>query len=192
MRQLDGERGASMVETSVVLLFLAILVLGIIEYGNAFRQATVVEKTVQQSGRVVASVADQALADYEALQTFRSLLDSSDNVTLDYLVIYRSTSADGKVPANCLAASQHDSCNRYVAADLLRPASDFGSCVLGDPDRYWCPTDRERDREPWPDYVGLHARLRYTGITGSLPAPIVIDRSTVYAVEPCAHGLPGC
>lgn len=176
----------------MAVTLLGALVIGAIEYGYAWRQTTVVEKTVQRAGRVAATMADQPLADYETLQTFRSVLDDSDDVTLEYLVIYRSTTPDGSPPAACLSGSVANTCNRYVEADLARPASQFGSCAGTSRDRFWCPTTRERDRKPRPDYIGLHARLRYAGITNAVPGGITIDRRTVYAVEPCAFGLPGC
>lgn len=188
----DRDRGATLVEAVVVMAVVVTLALGTIEFGNAWRQATVVDKTMQQSARVVASVADQPLADYEALQTFRSLIDSSRNMELDYLVIYRSSSADGVVPAQCQTQSVLGLCNRYLASDLVRPSADFGSCSSPSPDRYWCPATRTRDREPLPDYVGVYARLQYTGITNMLPGGLTLTRHTVYAVEPCAFGLPGC
>ena len=193
MRRRRGDHGATLVEGSVVLAFVAALAIGTVEYGNAWRQTTVVEKTRQQTARTIASVADQPLADYEGLQTFRSLLDSSRNMSLEYLIIYRSTSADGGLPdPTCHTQSVTSKCNRYVAADLERPSSDFGSCSYPSPDRYWCPASRNRDREPWPDYVGVYAKLEYEGVTGSLPNGIALDRQAVYAVEPCAFGLPGC
>lgn len=191
-RRRIGSRGAAVVESALALSVLAVLVVGTIEYGYAWRQATVTEKTLQQAGRAVASMADQPLADYEALQTFRSVLDSSENVSLEYLVIYKSSTPDGQVPPGCVTASIANSCNRYVETDLALLESDFGSCSWPSPDRFWCPSTRDRDREPRPDYVGLHARLRYDGITSAIPGGLTIDQKTVYAVEPCAYGLPGC
>lgn len=185
------DTGAVLVETAVALIFLGVLLVGITEYGFAWRQTTVVEKTVQQSARVAGNLANESLADYEALQAFRSLLGSSKNLTVDYIVIYKSTTADGSLPdPACTTASQPGECNRYVAADLLRPAGDFG-CGGTKPDSSWCPTGRVRDRTPSPDYVGVQARLSYDGLTGSV-GTITIVRRGVYAIEPCAFGLPGC
>ncbi len=187
-----SSRGASLIEAAITVGVLAILALGTIEFGYAWRQSTVVEKTVQQSGRVVASVADQPMADYEALQTFRSFLGSSKNMSLDLLVVYRSTTADGAVPDQCLTTSVPGLCNRYEAADLNLPTSSFGSCTGTSRDRYWCPAGRERGRSPRPDYVGIYAQLQYSGITRSIPGGLTLERTAVYAIEPCASGLPGC
>lgn len=189
-----GDRGVVLVETAMAMLALGVLLIGITEYGFAWRQATVVEKTVQQSGRTAGNLANESLADYETLQAFRSLIGSSKNITIDYIVVYKSTTADGVMPtasgSDCRAASVNNVCNRYVAADLLRPPTDFG-CGGTKPDRYWCPTTRVRDRKPLPDYVGVQAQLEYTGMTGSV-STITITRRAVYAIEPCAFGLPGC
>lgn len=186
-----ADAGVVLVETAVALIFLGVLLIGITEYGFAWRQTTVVEKTVQQSARVAGNLANESLADYEALQAFRSLLGSSKNLTVDYVIVYKSTTADGALPdPDCTTASQTGVCNRYVAADLVRPAGDFG-CGGSKPDSAWCPTTRVRDRTPTPDYVGVQARLTYQGITGSVGS-ITIVRRGVYAIEPCAFGLPGC
>jgi hypothetical protein len=186
-----ADAGVVLVETAVALIFLGVLLIGITEYGFAWRQTTVVEKTVQQSARVAGNLANESLADYEALQAFRSLLGSSKHLTVDYVIVYKSTTADGALPdPDCTTASQPGVCNRYVAADLLRPAGDFG-CGGAKPDSAWCPTGRVRDRSPSPDYVGVQARLTYEGLTGSVGS-ITIVRRGVYAIEPCAFGLPGC
>ncbi len=185
------DRGAVIVEAAIALTVLGILFVGITEYGFAWRQTTVVEKTVQQASRVAGNLADQPEADYEALQAFRSLIGSSKNITVDYIVVYKSSTADGLMPPDCLTASVSGLCNRYVASDLTRPASQFG-CGGSEPDRFWCPTGRERDRAPSPDYVGIQAQLRYDGMTGMVPGTIAITRRAVFSVEPCAFGLPGC
>lgn len=191
IRSLQRDRGAVIVEAAIALTALSILFIGITEYGFAWRQTTVVEKTVQQASRVAGNLADQPEADYEALQAFRSLLGSTKNITVDYIVIYRSTTADGAMPAACLTGSVSGVCNRYGAGDLTRPASEFG-CGGSEPDRFWCPTGRERGRTPAPDYVGVQAQLQYDGMTGMVPGTISITRTAVYAIEPCAFGLPGC
>lgn len=192
MRPRGRDAGAVIIEGAIAMTVLAVLFIGTIEYGFAWRQATVIEKAVQQSARAAGNMADQAPADYETLQAFRSVFGSSKNVTLERLVIYRSTRADGAPPPDCMTASVPNVCNRYVAADLGRPASDFGTCVSPSPDRFWCPAARERDRAPTPDYVGVYARLQYAGVTGSITGGITIERKAVYALEPCAFGLPGC
>lgn len=187
-RGTDG--GVTIVETAIALLFLGVLLVGIAEYGFAWRQTTVIEKTIQQSARVAGNLANEAPADYEALQAFRSPLGSSKNVTVSYIVIYKSATANGAMPTDCATASVQDLCNRYVAGDLLRPATDFG-CGGTKPDRFWCPTSRVRDRAPFGDYIGVQAQLEYQGITGAVDT-ITITRKGVYAIEPCAFGLPGC
>lgn len=192
-RRARGERASTLVEAAAVIGVIALIAMGTIEYGYAWRQTTVVEKTVQQSARVVASVADGPYADFEALETFRSLLDSSKNIELELLVVYKSTTANGQVPAGCLTASVANVCNRYVENDVLTLNSgDFANCSWPAKHRFWCPTTRERERDPSPDYVGVYARLRYEGITNAIPGGLEIERHAVYAVEPCAYGLPGC
>jgi Tfp pilus assembly protein PilV len=190
MRKRD--RGAALVEGAISMVLLGVLVTGIIEYGYAWRQATVVEKAVQQGARLGASAADDPLSDYTALQALRTTLASADSTALQQVVVYRSSTPAGGIPdPQCLTTSVAGVCNRYVASDLARPSSQFG-CAGSAPDRFWCPTGRERDRRPRPDYLGVHVRVRYAGMTGLIPAGRVLDRSAVYALEPCAFGLPGC
>jgi hypothetical protein len=191
MRRAREDRGATLIETALALGFLAIMFLGVTEYGFAWRQTTVVEKAVQQAGRAAGNGADNQFADFEALRALRSSLGSSDNLTVNYVVIFKSTTADGEMDDDCRTMSVNLTCNRYVAADLNRPASDFG-CGGSDPDRFWCPTSRERDREPTPDYVGIYVNVTYEGLTGAVSGGLTITRSGVYALEPCAFGLPDC
>lgn len=197
MRRRASDAGAVIVEAALALVLLSILFIGVTEYGFAWRQTGAVEKTVQQSARVAGNMADQSTADFETLQAFRSFLGSTKNLTVDYIVVYRSTTADGAMPSACATGPVAGTCNRYVAADLSRPSTDFG-CGATEPDRFWCPTasgsqlGRQRDRTPSPDYIGVQAQVRYRGITGLISGTMAITRRAVYSIEPCAFGLPGC
>jgi hypothetical protein len=190
-RNHGAEGGATLIEAALAIVFLGTMFLGITEYGFAWRQTTVVEKTAQAGGRAAGNGANGPFTDYEVLRAVQSALSSSSNITLNSVVVFESTSADGSMDSDCLTASKNGVCNRYVAADLSRPASQFG-CQAGEPDRFWCPTGRERDREPFPDYIGVYLNVTYDGLTGLLPGGITIERDAIYALEPCAFGLPDC
>jgi TadE-like protein len=186
------ERGATLVETALVLVFLSIMFLGITEYGFAWRQATVVEKSAQLGGRAAGNGANGRFADYETLRSVQSAFGSASNVTINTVIVFKSSSSDGAMDPDCLTASKSGVCNRYVASDLTRPASQFG-CGGSSPDVSWCPMSRVRDRAPSSDYVGVYIDATYDGLTGILPGGgMNITRSAIYALEPCAFGLPDC
>ena len=190
-RPRSGDRGAILVETALVSLFLVIMLVGVTEYGFAWRQGTVTDKATQAAGRAAGNGADNRFADYEALHALQASMGSARNVTVDRIVVFKSTSAAGSMDQDCLTASKNDVCNRYVAGDLSRPAGQFG-CGGSSPDRFWCPTGRNRDRTPSSDYVGVHVTATYSGLTGLVPGGITITRTAIYALEPCAFGIPDC
>jgi len=189
------ERGVALVEFALVAPVLILLVLGIFEFGNAWRQTAGIERAVQQGARTVTSQANARYADYEALRAVDSATRSLSGVTVDQVVIYRADSADGAIPAACLTASQSGLCNRYTGAQV-RTVAPTGfppatSCA-GGWDALWCPTGRDRDGINRMR-IGVHLTVSYTPVTGLIPGPtMTITRTAVYQIEPCAQGQSGC
>ncbi len=110
---------------------------------------------------------------------------------LTSIVIFRADGPSATVPAACLINSQDtatDRCNRYTAADLERPISDFGCDPLTAPDRWWCPTDRVVARTAAnggpPDYVGVHLELDRSLITGLFGGSQTLTVTRVARLEP--------
>ena len=198
-RRCAGDEGAVLVEFALVLPFLVVIFLGVVDYGSAFNDANRVDRAVLSAGRTVSSVADGRQADFATIQSLASSLDTSQRVTIEKVIIYDSTAADGAVPANCLSASTSGSppfgvngrCNVYTGAQVANATqarfAGTNSCTGSSWDARWCPTSRQRDVNP--DRVGVWVQVRYDPLTGLFPADgITVERSAVYQLEPTAAG----
>lgn len=188
-----------MVEFALVLPVLVLLVLGVFEYGNAWRQTNSIERAAQQGGRTVSSQANGRYADYEALRAIDSAMASTSGMNVTRVVIFNATGGTGEVPTSCLSGSQSGLCNTYTGAVLTSAslASFPGGSVAspscaGGVDAAWCPIGRNRTGSS-PDRIGVHITAQYTPVTGLLSdIGVTIERTTVYQIEPCAQGQTDC
>jgi hypothetical protein len=195
-----SERGAALVEFALFAPLLAALVLGIFEFGNAWRQTGSIERSVQQGARTVSAQADNRFADYEALRAIDTATRGLPGITVERVIIYRSTDPDGAVPPQCLGGSQAGLCNVYTGSQVRTinpsgfPATGVvdPTCAPGSWDSLWCPTTRPRS-EGNLIQIGVHLTVAYEPVTGLIPDPgLTIERSAIYQIEPCAQGQSTC
>jgi hypothetical protein len=196
----DRSRGAVLVEFALVLPVLVVFVLGIVEYGNLWRQVGTLERATQQGARAVSAQANGRYADFEGLRSIDAVTRGMSGVTIDRVIIYRATAADGQVPAACLAGSVANTCNTYTGPQVQTvspvgfpsPSLTNPSCGGGSWDIAWCPTTRPRS-DINPVRVGVHITATYTPVTGILPGPTAtVERFAVFQIEPCAQGQSEC
>jgi len=150
-----GERGLAIVEFAIVAPLLALIVAGILEFGTAWRDKLTVSNGTRAAARVVSNLGDNRQADREALETLRAALASMDDVTIEGILIYDASAADGAPSPSCFdgagnARSSAGQCNYYTETQLntLTQADFLGttSCTFPSPDRYFCPTSRSDDQ----------------------------------------------
>jgi hypothetical protein len=198
---MSGERGVAIVEFALAAPLLVALALGVLEFGVAWGDANAMERAVQQAGRVGSNAGDTRYADYELLRAIDSSLAGADRLEIRRVIVYRSTSADGGMPAPCRnlnpvgygAFGSAGRCNAYskeqVEADSPAgfPFSDTSPCPGGSWDANWCPLDRDNTR-PTSDYLGVYVEATYTGLTGLVPAASSVERRAVFLLEPPSAG----
>jgi Flp pilus assembly protein TadG len=185
------ERGAALVELAVMLVLLIVIAFGIIEFGSGWNRKLQIETASRAGARVGSSLGNTRLADYGVLQAVRSALSAVGLANVDYVVVYKSTTADGSRPAGCNGASptsQNGSCNVYTGSYLQTMAqSDFTgttTCAGTSPDRFWCPTTRQNVQSIGADYLGVWVRARYVTITGVFESPFSLSSGAVMRLEP--------
>ncbi len=196
-----GDSGAALVEFALVLPIITVLLLGIFEYGNLWRQVGTLERAAQQGARTVTQQADGRFADYEALRSVDSATRGMSGVEVTRVIVYRPADADGTVPAGCLGGSVAGTCNTYTGAQArtVNPSgfptaggSTNPTCAGGSWDQGWCPTTRPRS-DTSPMQVGVHVTIEYTPVTGLIPGPTLeVTRQAVYQIEPCSRGQSTC
>jgi hypothetical protein len=106
---------------ALLLPLLVILVSGIIDFGGAYRQRTVVQAAARNAARAGATASGLKTvmngspvgtrpgayyADQVALASLVAGLSGSSNITVDKIIIYRANpQADGKPSSGCIAAA---------------------------------------------------------------------------------------
>jgi len=190
------DRGSAIVETALVAPLFLLLVFGVLEVGYAWLGRTTVTNMSVSAARVGSGQADDVLADHALLRAVQGGAASLGSARITMVVVYRATGPDDRVPAACRSASVTNSttargCNRYVAADLLRPSTDFG-CVgppgpATKPDRFWCPTTRKtalQGAKGPPDYVGVYVEAAHDQLVGIGWPAFTFTQDTVMRIEP--------
>ena len=180
-----GERGAVIVEVTIIVPILILLVIGVAEIGLIVRDHQTAVAATRSAARAVSSAGDARLADHDALATMAAALVRVDPTDIEHIVIFEPE-PDGSMPIGCEAVSVPDKCNRYVASDLTLAASAFSgttTCDISAPDVSWCPLDRETAQSVGLDWIGVRLQFRHHSV-----APFLSDRSvsdtTIMRVEP--------
>lgn len=198
-QRLSGDGGAVLVEAALVTPVLVLLVMGVLEFGYAWRNENVVAGSVRGSARVATQSLSNAQADRYAIESYLGSIAQGRNLTTNKIIIYKvdeSTNPNGTVPSACLSASTSGSppygvsgvCNVYIpsqwtSANLV--SSNFG-CGSGKYDNNFCPTTSRTAALPaTPTTVGVYADVTYSMLTKILPGRTInlSDRS-VARVEP--------
>lgn len=184
-----GERGAVLVELSLVATLLVTLVLGVLEVGAAWSDHQSVTSAARSGARVVSQVGLDAAADRQALLAIEASL--GDQAGLVHRVVVFEAGADGSMPAPCVNATGGYSggadCNVYDSGSFANLATagwwgSGGSC--GTADDNWCATTRN-SAQTTATFVGVLVEVERPYLTGLFGGGThTISETTVMRIEP--------
>jgi hypothetical protein len=186
------ERGSALVEFACVLPLLALLAFGIIEFGMAWQSKLTVQTGARAGARVGSTEGKLSTADQQLLLGAGSVLDDLGWSNVDWVVVFKSTTVDGAVPAPCLTPSPHSVsgvCNAYSGAQLQQvvagtsPPSWFG-CAAGALDLSWCPASRQSIQALGGDYLGVWVKAHQPLTTGIFGTTLTLTDAAVMRLEP--------
>ena len=196
-RSRKGERGAALVEASIVTPLFLLLIFGIFEFGLLYRNSLTTNNASKQGARSLSVSGNRPDADYLTLRSVEHGMAAMGLDQLDHVVVFRASGPNDTVPAACLVGSQTDvgpgtvACNRYEAADFSLDIDDAAGddagnfrCSATAVDRYWCPVDRETSVAAGVEYVGLHIQTRHEFITGFFGGQRTLSETTIIRLEP--------
>ncbi len=182
------ERGAALVEMTLILPLLSLLCLGLVEMGMAWQDTITAEQATRIGARAGVGLTGDERADRQTLLSLVSVLEPDELAQVDYVVIFDATDSPD-VPAGCTTASNPGlRCNRYTQAQLSRLSveSEWG-CGAGSHDTAWCPADRDSVLTD-PTYLGVHIRSRRPWITGIFPTEgLDFEATTVMSLIPADY-----
>lgn len=189
-----SERGVAMIETILMLPFLVLLMVGILEFGMAWRDSISVSAALRQSARTSASQGASGSSDYYALQSLNAGLAGIPSSAIKRIVVYNATTNSAPDPT-CLAMTAPSgqtgarACNVYDASALLLSSSAFssaatGSCPASAVDRWFCPVTRNVVQSSGADAVGIYVEVRHDFSSRVLGAGLTIKDKFVVRLEP--------
>jgi hypothetical protein len=203
---LRGDSGAVLPEFGLMLPLIAVLALGVVEYGMAYQEGNNLERTVAYAGRVAGTSGTEKFSDYDILQAINSGLLGQDRLTLKKVIVYESTTSDGAPPVGCTTINPTGfgsfgvggQCNVYSAQQVAtqdpgvgfarsQSGGDF-SCAGGSWDSNWCFSSRDPSLTSGGsgvDRIGVLVEVEYDGLTGLIPGTnMTMTRRAVFELEP--------
>jgi hypothetical protein len=180
-----------LIEFALVTPLLLLLAFGTAEMGMGWVANNRLEGSVSTAARIGSSSGHIAEADRSILQSLRSSLPQELLDNLDRVVVFKSTTANGVVPAACIkpvgSTSQvgvNGSCNTYAGATVKGTIpSDLGSS-----DDFWAPSSRNDNLSDPPDYIGVWVRTTHEDVTGTFFSDMTIVKQSVYRIQPDIEG----
>lgn len=207
-RRRDRERGATLLEASVIAPVLLVLVLGAFEFGSAFRDSLTLSDSVAGAARSGAlqgpDVVDEKSADFEMIKDLREGTNALPIDQIERIVIFdadnpTSGSAVDQVPQACKTATSSISalkCNVYAdpfeAFYAVQQADyEYFLCINGNEVVCgWDPESRNDDpRNPQDiDYVGVYIKMNRQQLTGLFGNTWTLSEASVVRLEPGSLG----
>ncbi len=191
----------ALIEAAIIFPFLALLFLGMVEAGFAYRDGNALARATQQAARSDARQANNPTADYEALRSLQSGLAATTASSVERVIVYNAAGFADSPPPSCLALTPSASspvgisglCNVYSAAQVASDQPGQFGCA-GGWDSNFCPTNplhRVRTGAN-PTRLGLWVELSFDEVTKVLPGSLALTRAAVYQIEPCIAGDTSC
>ncbi len=178
-----SERGAVLVELTMVVPILILITLGMLETGLAWRDHVTVTQAARQGARVASHLADDPQADQEALKSIMAVL-APESGRLDFVVIYEANGSGDVPDANCLTGSVAGVCNWYGPTEIADINVTDAVWQSLDHDADWDPSTRI-DSLTNPDHLGIHVQFNRPWITRIFPGDgLKITGKTVMRLEP--------
>lgn len=192
----NHERGAVLVELTLVVPILVTIVLGMFEIGMAWSASQTVVQGSRSGARTVSQLGTYAYSDQEALRAVLSTFgEDIDRVQRVSIYLYDDTRPDG-VPTSCGTSAVPTSgagCNSYIplmndfanVTDATHFAVSDTACGTGRSGA-WCPTVRS-DSQSTATLIGVEVEYAHEPVSGFFgSADRIITQRIVMKIEPRA------
>ena len=183
-----------MVETVIFLPFLITLMVGILDFGMAWRDSIALSTALRATARTAASQGASGSSDYYALQALNSGLSGIPSDAIKRIVVYNATTNSAPDPT-CLTLaapggqSGARACNVYDASALIYSSTSFsstatGACPGSAVDRFYCPLTRSINQAAGSDAVGIYLEVRHNFSSKIFGAGLTITDKVIVRLEP--------
>lgn len=188
-----GDRGAGMLEASIVTPIIMLVVVGVLEWGMLFKNELSLGNATRDSARAAAAAATAPLADWHVLDK-ADQLRAQVSGDIERIVVYRATSFDSDPPAACLTnpigqgVSTPDpgglKCNVYGPQHLGISESAFMDSGFT-ARTYWDASTRDAIQDAdGTEFIGVYVVYDHHWVTGFLPSQPTLTKRTIARIEP--------
>jgi Flp pilus assembly protein TadG len=188
-QRLSTERGATLLETAIVLPMLITLALGMAEIGFLVIDHMAVSNAAREGARVGAAAGQYIdganTADTLILRSVEQAACQVESGAVTFVTIYRANGVNGQVPANAVLK------NIYAA-----PSDGILNCSPTGPTTFTCTNscawtpDLRDNTLPGLDDLGVFIQFRHDPIVGIFPftGPMNVSDKAVMRIEPNTRG----
>jgi TadE-like protein len=175
------ERGATAVESAIVLSLLLLVFIAIIEFSILMASRANMKSAVNAAVRAGAIASNSAETDYLILKEINANLAGRVEL-VDYVIVFNANTAIDSRPAPaCIAAAKSGAagalgiqCNIYQKSVLAAPnVASFGYDAATDPtkisDKFWPAKARSATYSGGRDLLGVYIASKSKSITGIVP-----------------------
>ncbi len=186
------ERGAVLVELSIVSVFLLTLFAGTYDYGLAWRTGLTANEAARTGARVGSARGPELDADFSALSGVKAALTSSGKLDeVERVVIFKASGTDGDVPdackdgtgGACQVIDGDDFRTDWDEATTFADATDGSGCLDVSSVKGYCPAGRENNQAD-AEYYGVWVKLRHEFEFSLLGDHADVTRTAVMRLEP--------
>jgi hypothetical protein len=183
-----------MAESVLMMPFLVTLMVGVLEFGMAWRSSIGISAALRSGARTAARQGASGSSDYYTLQALNAGLHGVPSEAIRRIVVYNATTNPAPDP-NCLTmtapAGQTGAraCNVYDASALLQSSTAFstgatGSCPVSAIDRWYCPVTRNVVQSSGADALGVYIEIRHDFASRIFGAGLTIKDKFIVRLEP--------
>lgn len=194
-RPVTSAVGATLVEMALLVPVLILLATATFDLGMAWRAGIALSGAVRGGARTGSNLGPNNQADVNILTSVRASLNSAGLLSsVNWVIIYQSTDANGTLPAACLAGTATTGCDRisganfqamlpsYTSAQFTTYFNTNGCLKVASPANY-CPTSR--NNTPYTaDYLGVWVQLTRNDVFPAVGTSITIKRQAIMRLEP--------
>lgn len=122
--RLGVDRGATLLEATLVVPILFLIIFGIMEVGGAIKSKSSAANAVRAGGRIASVAGNSVLADQVTLERAAKEAAGLSRGEIEYIAIWHATGPDDSLPPGCVSASS-------TPNTTSEGVSDGGSDAMG-------------------------------------------------------------
>ena len=188
-------RGAALIEMAILMPLLILLIIGIFEFGAAFKDFLTTSNSVRVGTRILSAKGDISTADCHALKAAVESMGTATTISkISSIEIYQANSAGDQIAGETNTYLYTGSSSNTCSLSLTDPMDVFEGWVISSAGVLYPPGDRIVLVEgTYPlDLVGLRINYTHDWLSGFPPfrGSINIDEQAIIRLEPQGVAVP--